>query len=315
MGISLLIVFLSLYAWTKTVVDTRVRSRKQSSDIRYLPSPKMMSFLSFGYKQSFADLYWIDALNYFGSKLTSQSKKESQSLALNSGEVDPGFTYLVNYADLILAMDPYFIYFYEWTSTIFIYNWMPSSRQNIEKSNYYGNQGILNLAKVHRFPGSIIEKAAFNYAIETKEYDKAAEFLLLLSRVSKEKRDAALVAATYFDFSGQSKKAKQAREEFLAYSFLEESNAEKRKEAIVLLSSANVNSGAYEFLRTARIEAEKDEDLKALIKKKFESDHSFSAKIQQGQPLEINPKLQKIFSIPMKKTQILNPSLTLLLSL
>jgi len=314
-GISLLVVLLALYGWTKTSVDHRVQARKNSTDIRYLPTPQMMSFLSFGYKQFFADLYWIEALNYFGSKLTTQSKKESELYALNNSTEDPGFTYLSNYADLILSLDPYFVYFYEWSSTIFIYNWMPSSKQSIEKSNYYGKQGILNLAKVHRFSPQIIEKTAFNYAIESKEYSKAAELLLLLSRVSAEKRDIALVAATYFDFSGQSQRAKDAREEYLAYSFLENSTAEKRKEAIVLLSSANVNSGAFEFLRAARIEAEKDEDLKALIKKKFSNDQSFSSKIQQGQPLEINPKLQKMFSISMKKTQILNPSLILLLSL
>lgn len=314
-GFSLLAVFLCLYAWTKSALDVRVSSRKDASDIRYIPTPNMMRFLSIGYKEFFADLYWIEALNYFGENLIKKTKKQSLMAALKNTKRDQSMDYLIQYADVILALDPYFIYFYEWSSTIFIYSWMQSTKESTDKSNYYGNQGIINLAKIYRYPFPIIEKIAFNLAIETKEYDKAAAYFMFLSRVSSEKRDSALIAGTYYDSIGQSEKAKSAREEYLAYTFLENSSVQKRTEAIVLLSSANVNSGAFEFLRSARIAAEQDADLKALIKRKFEDDKSFSAKIQQAQPLQINPKLQKIFSTPVEKTQILNPSLILLLSL
>jgi len=297
------------------VVDSQVRSRKDASDIRYLPSPKMMSALSIGYNEFFADLYWIEALNYFGENLIKKVKKESKTTSTLESLKDSDLKYLSQYADLILALDPYFNYFYEWASTVFIYNWRPISDEAVRKSNYYGNQGIINLAKVFRYSPDLIRKVAFNYAIETKEYVQAAEYFMFVSRLDPSKRDSALVAASYYDSAGLSESAKSAREEYLAYTFLENSSPAKRQEAIVLLSSANVNSGAYEFLRTARIEAEKDDDLKELIKKKFENDQSFSAKVQQAQPLEINSKIQKILSIPTEKTQILDPSLLLLLSL
>jgi hypothetical protein len=309
-AVSLLVLLMGINAIAKIEVDRRVRARKAVVDIRYLPSPQMMRFLSFDYRELLADITWIEALNYFGESLA----KNARRVELSPVSAKP-FDYLDQYVSLISSLDPFFVFFYEWAATVFIYNWMPMTKENIARSIRYGNLGIQRQAEIFRYQPSLIKKNAFNFAIETKRYDVAAEYLLLLSRISPADRDSALVAASYFDTAGLAERGRQAREEFFAYSFLENSSPEKRQEAFALTTSGGVNSGAMEMLRAARMEAERDENLKKLMKRRFQEDQSFFTQTQASQPAEVDYRIQKMMAIPTDRTQRVPPYMLLLFSI
>ncbi len=301
LAIAGLLLAMGLNALVKAPLDTRVKTRKSETDIRYLPSDQMAKFLSFGYRELFADIIWVEALNYFGENLL---KRENRS-----------YKYLPQYVSLIAALDRYFEYFYEWASTIFIYNWEPITSESVARSTYFGNLGIIELSKIYRFSANLIKKNAYNLAIETKSYKPSADYLVFLSRVSPQDRDSLLIAATYFDMAGYSEEGRLAREEFFTYAFFEDTNRAKRQEAFSLLTSGGVNSGALEFLRNARLSAEKDEDLKKVMEARFKKDQSFFSKLQSSQPGVVDDRIQRIMSIPASKADIIPSSLLLLISI
>lgn len=286
----MLVGILALNFLFKWKMDVRVEARKDEVDIRYLPSPRMASGLSIGFREAMADIFWIEALNYFGHNL-AKAKRGT-------------YEYLESYADLILQLDRLHKFFYEWCATVFIYRPIHIGAAEIAKSIRYGNLGIEELRNVHRFEASLIKKNAYNYAIETKEYSVASDYLTFLGRVSKDERNSLLISATYSDIGGNPVNARQLRDEYLTSIFLESDSVEQRREAIYILSSTGLNSGAIEFLRTARIHMEQDETIKKMMKNRFSQDQNFSDKVQAQQPIEVNLKIDRILKIPIEKTWI-----------
>ena len=117
------------YTTTKWKVDRITKRRTETVDIRHLPSPRIARLISFGFKTSLADLYWIEALNYYGGQLINKKRD---------------YKYLSAYTNLIPELDPMFMLFYEWGATSFIYNLLPISRESIVKSMHHVNLGIKN---------------------------------------------------------------------------------------------------------------------------------------------------------------------------
>lgn len=104
--------FVVVFAALAFVSDlTRVRAlehyeaTQQYEDVYYVPAPSSLRLMSFGYREALAGLLWCRALVYFGEEL------------LHKG----GIQNIFNYADAVIALDPYFRRVYQWAGTAGIY--------------------------------------------------------------------------------------------------------------------------------------------------------------------------------------------------
>jgi len=298
-----IVIFASLisgYGLAKYHVDGRVKSRQAQSDIRYLPSPQITKFMAIGFREALADFYWIDALNYFGEQLSKKVKT---------------FKYLDAYIQNILNLDPLFTFFYDWGSTVYIYNGLEINRENMVKAIRLANQGIVTLDEVFQYDASLIQKAAFNYALDAAYYRASLDYFKLLGRLSSQTRSMLLIASSYARHLEDYEQEFSLREEFLAYQSFEAVTQSEIQEAYNLVLNASFTAKSLEFIKHLRVAMEKDEDLKELVEKRISQNSVFQQFSEIGSESE-SDKNRKFRFVKVRLDRNWMPStLNLLLSI
>lgn len=291
---------ISGYGLAKNQVDRRVKSRQAESDIRYLPSPQITKFMAIGFREALADLYWIDALNYFGEQLIKKIKS---------------YKYLDAYMQNILNLDPLFTFFYDWGSTIYIYNGLSVNREGMVKAIRLSNQGIITLDKVFQYDSSLIQKAAFNYALDAAYYGPSLDYFKLLGRLYPQTRSMLLIASSYARSLKDFEQEFSLREEFLAYKTFEAQSQAEIQEAYNLVLNASYTAKSLEFIKHLRVAMEKDDDLKELVKKRISENSVF----QQFSEADSDSESDKNRKFRLMKARLdrnwMPPKLNLLLSI
>lgn len=295
-----LILLLAGYAISKNSVDQREEQRSTNVDLRYLPTPQMAKFMALGFNQALADVYWIGGLNYFGEELGNKHRT---------------YKYLSAYIDLILHLDPYFTFFYDWGSTAYIYNGLPITRKNLVKAIRLTNRGIRTLNKIERYDPSLIQKGAFNYALDASYYAPSVAYFELLGRSYPEYRDMLLVGSAYAVHSQSPALATSLREEYLAYKAFEAKDTTELRYAYNTVISSALTSRALDFIRTLRIQMEKDEDLRKLVAKELKENRVINEETKSQKKLaKVNTKFLKLLKVKIDDNW-LPPELHLLFSL
>ena len=297
--IAAIIITLFAYTGSKHLVDQRMTARKLDVDIRYLPSPKILNLISIGYKPAFADMFWIEALNYFGAQLSSKTRT---------------YQYLSSYIDLILPLDPLFTMFYEWAATVFIYNALPITKESVSKSTTYANIGIQNLAKEGRYSFNVISKAAFNYALEAQDYKNSIPYFEMAGRVFPDRRDMLLIGATYASNAGEDQISAEMKMEYLGFIAFEAQQKEQLIYAMQIITSNRFNKDAGNIVKSFRLNMEKDEDIKKIVEQRLNTNPVFRQESAKNFEFSDNPRLQKILNVDFQRNW-LPPDLHLLLSL
>jgi tetratricopeptide (TPR) repeat protein len=125
---------------------------KLIEDSLYVSSSSLKK-ISFGYKELLADIYWIRALQYFGS----------------TGLQEQNPAHLYHYFDIITDLDPGFVNAYRYGGT-FLAEPEPFGLGDLEKGTNLLDKGMKNNPENFRLP----LEAAFLYYLYPKDYEKAA---------------------------------------------------------------------------------------------------------------------------------------------
>ncbi len=287
-SLSLLMILILCYLGSKEMADLNLRGRKQI-DVRYLPSSDIAEYLAIGYRPAFADLYWIEGINYFGDQLSRK---------------DRDLKYLSAYTDLIARLDPYFVSFYDWASTAYIYNGMPVTRENVIQSTKYANMGIRKLNEIYRYNSQIILKSAFNYAIETENRLPSVAYFAMAGRAFPELRDNLLLGSVYAFTSGKEALAAELKLEFLGATAFEAQSKEQLQYAYNVISSPKMNLESSQFTRALRLKLETDESVKKVIAARLKESSAQSSKFNQAEYIPLDQRLENTLSIDFERTWI-----------
>lgn len=252
-------------------MDERVKERLLSTNVRYIPSPDMAAVLSMGFKPAISDLFWIEALNYYGTQVHEKTFD---------------YRYLDAYVDVILNLDELFAYFYNWSSTVYIYNGLPISVEGVKKAIDVANRGIINLADRGRYDRVLTQKAAYNYALDASYYPPSIEYFKLLGRSFQDQRDMLLIAATYARYSGDYDLEHTLREEYLAYIAFETLEQTELEQAYRLVISSALVAKSTQFVEELRLGLEKDPTLRKLVSERLKE-----------KPVNVNPNAYKRFKV------------------
>lgn len=126
---------------------------KPIEDSFYVTSSSLKK-MSLGYSEILADIYWIRALQYFGSTDLEDQNPE----------------HLFHYFDIITDLDPSFINAYRFGGT-FLAEPNPFGLGDLDKGTKLLDKGMENNPDNFRLP----LEAAFLYYLYPKDYEKAAE--------------------------------------------------------------------------------------------------------------------------------------------
>ncbi|MFH1728380.1 MAG: hypothetical protein ABIA04_08180 [Pseudomonadota bacterium] len=153
------LVALFLFAHTVFLGDFSYWERQSSLGISkesmYLPNSKFLKVASLGFNNALADFYWVKLLVYFGEHFV----------------YDNVYTYKEALINLVTDLDPLFYFAYYWGSSSFLYhgNWV--TEDDKKKSIKILEKAHKNIKNDWRVPYYL----SFNYAMELRDYKKAAE--------------------------------------------------------------------------------------------------------------------------------------------
>lgn len=294
--VALIALLLCAYGGAKYLVDKRVALRKDKFDIRMLPTPQTARFMAVGFEAALADVYWIEGLNYFGGELTNKNRT---------------YKYMESYVDLIEGLDPNFATFYEWASTIFIYNALPITRDQVRKAVKYANSGIVNLDKIHRYNAQTIIKNAFNFALELHDNKTALEYFTFAGRSFEDQRDMLLVGSSYALYDNNLSESTNLRLEYLAYIAFQAQSRDQLLYALRLLSSNKTQNKTGDFLRALRLKMETDEDVKKIVAARLKDSPMMEKMILAPQEFMLDKRIQNIVNIDFTRTWMPPDLLTL----
>jgi hypothetical protein len=123
-------------------------------ELVHLPPKDALRFLSLGYREFLADLLWLRAINYFGEHLHTDRK----------------YVAMDRYIEAVIALDPLFQAVYKYAGTVSMYNLKRITKQSVESSIHYLEQGYRRFPQNWEFPFMICA----NYLFEMPRYAKDA---------------------------------------------------------------------------------------------------------------------------------------------
>ncbi|MBN8554705.1 MAG: hypothetical protein J0L93_04600 [Deltaproteobacteria bacterium] len=294
------IVFLLVgYGITKSKLDERVKHREDQSDFRLLPSPETAKILAFGFKPALADFFWIQGINYFGYELGNKNRK---------------YTYIDDYCDLLLNLDPYFKVFYEWAGTAFIYNGLPVTPKAVEESIHFVDKGIQNLAKINRYLPSLITKGAFNFALERKDFIGSIPYFQLLARSFPDQIQYFLVASTYALYANRPEISNELKLEYFGNLAFQVQHRQELLKALQMLASTKLHEKTSEFVRAMRLQMETEEDVRKIVEQRLQDSPILKGVLLAPDTLTNDIRLKNILSINFDRTW-LPPEMHVLFSL
>lgn len=121
-------------------------------DILYLPKASALRVMSLGHHELAATLVFVRALVYFGGEL---------------GTKDRRFTWLENYMDTMVSLDPHFEMAYKWAGSAFMYNGRTITNDMVERSNHFLERGIKHFPRSWQLPWML----GCNYLFEMRSTD------------------------------------------------------------------------------------------------------------------------------------------------
>lgn len=187
--------------WLATVKaqDAALAQRKHfpaEEDALYLPRPSALRAMSLGHHELTADLVFLRAIIYFGAQFHADRK----------------YTWLDNYLDTIVALDPEWKTPYRWAGVATMYNGRAITNDEVLASNHFLSLGV------KQFPDdwNLAFMLGFNYLFELKTTDAAleakwkaigAEYVRHAALVGGAPSWVPLLAATIMEQEGQKEAA------------------------------------------------------------------------------------------------------------
>jgi len=124
-------------------------------DTYYLPRANVIKLMSLGYHEAVADLIWTEAVLYFGEQVTGVRR----------------YTYLDQYLQTAIALNPYNKKIYTWAGAVSMYNLRRIDQAAVWRSIGYLEQGHRVFAK----DWQILFALASNYLYELHDKDPKVE--------------------------------------------------------------------------------------------------------------------------------------------
>lgn len=103
----------------------RYRSTQRYEDVYYLPPAEWLRVLSLGWDEVAADLLWMRALVYFGEEFRHGG----------------GLSYVFDYGDAIVALDPHFGAAYRWMGMAALYRPVEVTTDDVERAVAFMQRG------------------------------------------------------------------------------------------------------------------------------------------------------------------------------
>ena len=121
-------------------------------EILHLPKPEVLRVLSLGYRGFAADLVWLRAIGYYADHFFADRK----------------YNWLEKYLDAVIALDPLFRTPYRYAGTVTMYNLRTITKEAVERSTHYLEQGYQRFPTDWEFPFTICS----NYLFELTRFAK-----------------------------------------------------------------------------------------------------------------------------------------------
>lgn len=137
-------------------IDKTKNGHSKIEDMKDLPSGQFLKGAALAYDELFADYLWIKAVVYFGDHL----------------KTDKSYEWLDHLLNIIVTLDPYFEYAYEFGGITLAY-WT----NDVDPSIKLLKKGIINVPKTHKRYWTIPFFLGFNYMYYKKDFETAARYL------------------------------------------------------------------------------------------------------------------------------------------
>jgi hypothetical protein len=224
---------LLLFCVATTVCHQRTVSRRDrfpaEEDILYLPKVSALKAISLGHQELAATLVFIRALVYFGGELGTKEKR---------------FTWMDNYLDTIVTLDPQFEMAYRWAGSAIMYNGRTITNEAVERANYFLKRGVEHFPHSWQLPWMI----GCNYLFEMHTDDPkqkaewtrmGADWIRQAALVGSAPPWASLLAAQIMRKEGQTEAALRYLEEVYLTTNEERTRQEIRTRIMLLRSKAD----------------------------------------------------------------------------
>ncbi len=117
---------LSLTQWAFHAASLERTNIPTSFESYYLPSARVLHYLSLGHDAAMADLIWAKSLVYFGEEFTGMKRQ----------------TWLRQYLDTITDLDPYFRDAYLWAGTAMMYGGQHIDEKAVRNAIHFYRKGL-----------------------------------------------------------------------------------------------------------------------------------------------------------------------------
>ncbi len=170
-----ILLFLTIFS-IQTIIDTKKGTLPEEQPL-YLLSGKLLNIASLGFNDVIADILWMRTIGYFGEHYQGDKK----------------YIWLYHMLDIVTTLDPGFQYPYHFGGLV-----LSIEGKDIGSSNALLRKGMANHPNVWQFPFYI----GFNYFFFEKDYQKAARYFEIASRIPGSPRYLKSLAARLYAESG-----------------------------------------------------------------------------------------------------------------
>lgn len=153
----LIVAFLGIY-WIQSAIDRQTGLIRQSEEVLYLPSGKLLKALSLGHYGLIADVYWMRAVQYYGGKRLQNANQ---------------YPLLEPFIDIATTLDPQLLHAYRFGS-IFLSEKSPIGAEKPEQAVVLLKKGI----RYNPNEWQLYRDLGFVYYWYLEDYKKAAEWFL-----------------------------------------------------------------------------------------------------------------------------------------
>lgn len=157
---------------------TFFEEESSQTEALYIPTGKLLPYLSFGHDQLLADLLWLKTILYFGHHYVT----------------DRNYPYLYHLLEIITDLDPRFAEPYLFGGIV-----LSMEGDAIEESNLILEKGMRNLPQNWRFPFFL----GFNHWYYLDDRAQAAEYISMASRLDGAPPYLPRLAATLYSEVGR----------------------------------------------------------------------------------------------------------------
>lgn len=171
------IILLFLLILSMQVIIENMKKTVPEEHPLYLPSARLLSIASLGFRDVIADILWMRTIGYFGEHYQGDKK----------------YVWLYHMLDAVTTLDPKFQYPYHFGGLV-----LSIEGSDVKASNALLYKGMREHPDVWQFPFYI----GFNYFFFERDYEKAARYFEIASRIKGSPRYLKSLAARLYAESG-----------------------------------------------------------------------------------------------------------------